>query len=686
MPKLPANRFINREISWLAFNARVLQEAADERNPLIERIRFLGIFSNNRDEFFRVRVASVKRQLELRRPGKRKIVEDPQKILNEIQKSVIRQQKEFHSIYNHLLIELEKEDVFLLNENQVTEEHGIFIKDFFNEKVYPALVPVMLENVDEFPALRDAYVYFALEMIPQNGKKSRYALIELPTDVLPRFLVLPGAGPRKYIMILDDVVRYCLRDLFGVFNFKHISAYTIKLTRDAELDLDDDLSQSLLEKMNKSLRQRKTGQPVRFVYDQKISPTLLQYLIKKLELDNDDNLIPGGRYHNFKDFMNFPNVGGKHLEFLPLPSLRHPQLPAYTNTFSVIDKNDLLIHFPYQTFNHTLDFLREAAIDPKVTHIKITLYRVARNSKVVNALINAARNGKNVTVLVELQARFDEAANINLANHLQDEGVNVIFGVRDYKVHSKICLIQRKGERREKLYAYVGTGNFNEITARIYTDLGFLTSDRRITLEIKKIFDMLEGRFTAYSFRHIILSPISFRSRLLRMINQEIKNIKAGKKAYIHLKMNSLVDPELIDKLYEASMAGVEIQLIVRGIMCLRSGIKGYSHNIEAISLVGRFLEHNRMYVFCNGGKPKYYISSADFMERNIDRRVEVTCPIYSRELQTQIKHIFELQHNDNTKSRILDNVISNRYKEDGKGKNNAHNQIYEYYKRKIIQ
>jgi polyphosphate kinase len=684
MPKLPPNRFINREISWLGFNARVLQEAVDTRNPLIERLRFLGIFSNNRDEFFRVRVASVKRQIELRRPGKRKIIENPHKILNEIQKIVIRQQKEFHTIYNQLLQELEKEKIFLLNEKQISEQQGTFVREFFTDKVYPALVPIMLENIDEFPTLRDAYVYFALEMLPSNGKKARYALIELPTDVLPRFLVLPSKGDEHYIMILDDVVRYCLMDLFGAFNFKHIAAYTIKLTRDAELDLDDDLSKSLLEKMNKSLKQRKTGQPVRFVYDQQISPTLLAYLIKKLELDSDDNLIPGGRYHNFKDFMSFPNVGGKHLEYEPFPSLRHPQLPTYTNMFSVIDQNDLLLHYPYQTFNHLLDFLREAAIDPKVTDIKIALYRVAKNSKVVNALINAARNGKNVTALVELQARFDEAANIRLASHMQDEGVNVIFGVRDFKVHSKICLIQRKGERSEKLFAYVGTGNFNENTARIYTDLGLLTSDRRITVEIKKVFDMLEGRFTAYSFRHILLSPISMRIRLTRMINQEIKNAKLGKNSFIHLKMNSLVDPDLIEKLYEASRAGVKIKLIVRGIMCLKSGVKPYSENIEAISIVGRFLEHNRMYVFCNAGKPKYYISSADIMERNIDRRVEVTCPIYNKALQDQIDLIFDLQLRDNIKSRILDGKISNMYKEIGNVKNNAHEQLYRYYSEKI--
>ncbi|MBD78368.1 MAG: polyphosphate kinase 1 [Crocinitomicaceae bacterium] len=675
------NEFINREISWLGFNERVLQEAGDERNPLVERIRFLGIFSNNRDEFFRVRVATVKRRIQLENQNYDPVEGDPNKLMDRIQRITIKQQKSFYRIYLQIIKQLEQEGVFLINEKELNPDQGSFVKEFFSENVYPNLVPILLSNSRDFPYLKDKSIYLAIKMTRIATGKYKYALIEIPSS-LPRFVQLPSDEKKKYLMILDDIIRYNLEDMFGAYGYTNVEAHTIKLTRDAEIDLDADVSKSFLQSMQKGITDRKKGQPVRFIYDERISPELLEYLRKKLKAGKNDNLIAGGRYHNFKDFIGFPNIGPRSLEFRKQPSSRHPELKPYKSIFEVIIKKDVLLHYPYQTFNHLIDFLREAAIDPKVKVIKISLYRVAKNSKVINALINAAKNGKDVSVMVELQARFDEEANIKWANELSNEGIKVSFGYRGLKIHSKICYISRREGNSFREFAHVGTGNFNESTARIYTDLSLLTCNSDITDEVRRVFNLMEGNFTPYHYKHLLVSPINMRTRVTRMINQEIRNARDGKPAYIHLKLNSLIDPEIMNKLYQASKSDVEIKLNIRGICGVKSGLKNRSENIEAKSILGRYLEHVRILIFCNNNKPKTFIGSADLMERNLDRRIEITCPIYDTDLQSEIRDIFDIQWKDNVKARVLDSQTLNKYVNDGKRtKTHSQNELYKYYR-----
>lgn len=677
--------FINREISWLSFNDRVLQEAADERNPLVERMKFLGIFSNNRDEFFRVRVATVKRIVTLGISGLDPQYEDPIKLLNQIQKITLKQQERFHKIYSELLGKLEEKNIFLINESEVEPEQVDFINSYFETKVYPALVPIMLDNVKEFPYLKDKEIYFAVELINKTKKRNKYAIIEIPTGTVGRFLVLPPIGDKKYIMIIDDVIRFCLKEVFKIFDCDDIKAYTIKVTRDAELDLDNDVSKSFLEQMKKSLKKRKLGEPVRFVYDSELPEAFLKYFMDKLGMDEDDNLIPGKRYHNFKDFIKFPNVGGKELQYQKIVQLPVKQLEDEKSVFTAIKKKDVLIHYPYQTFNYFIDLLREAAIDPKVKSIKITIYRLASESKVVNALINAAKNGKKVTVVIELQARFDEENNIYWSNQLQEEGVIVLHGLAGLKIHSKICIISRKENSKLVNYCSIGTGNYNESTANLYSDFSLFTANTKITIEVSKVFKIIEGKITPYYFKHLVLSPNNLRNKLVRLINTEKRNALAGKPAYIYLKLNSLVDNDLITKLYQASKAGVKIKLNIRGISSIIAGVEGLSENIEAISILDKFLEHSRIYVFCNNDNPKYYISSADWMVRNLDRRIEVTCPIYDKDIQQEIQDFLDIQFKDNVKARSLDKRLTNKYRELPNDKPiRAQFELYEYYKSKL--
>ncbi len=680
MPRKGVERFVNREISWLSFNERVLQEAADEKNPLIERLRFLGIFSNNRDEFFRVRVATVKRRILLEKKNFDPIEGDPTGLLKKIQSTTIKQQRRFYRIYDDIIKRLGNQHIFLLNEKELNDRHKEFVEEYFTKNVYPELIPIMISNTRKFPPLNDKSVYFALHMERKETKKGKYAIVELPSS-LPRFVELPSEGRNRFVIILDDLIRHNLDYLFGMYGYHKVEAYTIKLTRDAEIDLDADVSKSFLEAMQEGVSDRKKGQPVRFVYDEKISDSLLEYLRKRLKLGNADNMIAGGRYHNFKDFMGFPNIGGRLLEFKKAPPVRHKDLPPFHSVIQAVRKKDILLHYPYQTFDHIIDFLREAAIDPKVRSIKITLYRVAQNSRIINALINAAQNGKDVTVLVELQARFDEENNIKFANVLSDQGIKVLFGYRGLKVHSKVCYISRKEENKLVGYAHVGTGNFHESTAKIYGDLSLLTRNPDITDEIRRMFELLEGNFTPYYYKHLLVSPLNMRNRTVRMINQEIRNAQAGKNAYIHLKLNNLIDPDLMEKLYAASKAGVKIKLNVRGICGVRPGLKNISENIEGISILGRYLEHTRIMIFCNNDAPKYFIGSADWMERNLDRRIEVTCPIYDSAIQEELRFIFDLQWRDNVKARVLDSKLKNEYRKTGKKLNTRSQQeFYKYY------
>jgi polyphosphate kinase len=683
MRKVEKIAIINRETSWLHFNGRVLQEAADQRNPLIERLKFLGIFSNNRDEFFRVRVATLTRMLKvnhLHRPNNF----NPRKILKEINDIVISQEKDFIRIYQEIVDELRTQDIFIVNETQLTDEQGVLVRKYFQEQVRVFLFPMMISNLKDMSSLRDKSIYLAVTLKKNIAAKADYALIELPTKTLSRFFILPQSGTKKFIILLDDVIRYCLSDIFSVFGYDTFSAHTVKFTRDAELDIDTDVSKSFLEIMTESLKQRKRGNPVRFVYDNSIPEGLLKNIIKRLDIGKDDPIRGGGRYHNFKDFMNFPNLGSKTLEYEPLLPLRHKDLPVNTSILSAIKVKDIMLHYPYQSFQYIIDLLQEASIDPKVRSIKMTIYRAAKNSSVINALINAARNGKYVTVFMELQARFNEEANIYYTEQLQEEGVKVIQGIPGFKVHSKLILIRRKENSKDVFYANIGTGNFNEDTANVYADESLLTSNEKITADVTNAFHQMEANYRPLKYKSLVVAPFYMRNHFLHLLTNEIHNAAAGKEAWVIVKLNNLVDEAIIKKLYKASQAGVHIKLIIRGICVLVPGQPGLSENIEAISIVDRFLEHSRVLIFANNGHPLYFITSADWMVRNFDNRIEVACPIYNKDIQQEILDMINIQLKDNVKARILGPGEANKYKKTGRIQIRSQIETYNYFKKKL--
>lgn len=654
---------VNRELNWLSFNDRVLQEAEDSNNPLIERLRFLGIYSNNRDEFFRVRVATLKRMVKIGKRAFAAVGENPEILLEQIQKRYFGASQRFDHAYQVIIRELETHNIHILDENRLTPEQGQWVLEHFRKQVMPSLFPIMLDSAPSFPYLKDKSVYLAIKLVRRvRGKKNKYALIEVPTEQMSRFIVFPQKEGHQYVILLEDAIRYCLHEIFPKHEYARVSAYTVKLTRDAELDIDNDISKSLVEKISGSLKKRKKGEPVRFVYDRRMAGDLLDFLRKKLKMLNSDNMIPGSRYHNFKDFIAFPNLGHPELVWPPAEPIPHPAFDQGRNMFRVIRKNDVMLHYPYQSFHHIIDLLRVASIDPRVTTIQITIYRVSKESNVCNALINAVKNGKKVIVVMELQARFDEENNIYWSNRLQEEGATVIFGVPGIKVHSKLFLITRREEGNIVNYAHVGTGNMNESTSRIYTDKSLLTADPRITNEVAQVFGFYHDNLRPGEYKHLLVSPFTMRKRLIGFIDKEINNAGKGRPAWIVLKLNNLVDREMIAKLYEASEAGVKIRLIIRGVCSLIPGVEGFSSNIRGISIVGRYLEHTRLFIFCNGGEEKYFISSADWMTRNLDFRSEVAVPIYDKSIQKEIRDIIELQWKDNTKARVIGGKQENEY------------------------
>ncbi|HNW97403.1 MAG TPA: polyphosphate kinase 1 [Bacteroidales bacterium] len=677
------NNFINREISWLYFNQRVLQEAATPSTPLVERMKFLGIFSNNLDEFFRVRVATLSRMSTLPVTAHDYDGFDPKENLKRINEIVIKQQKDFVSVYRQIVEEMANKNIFILNEKQLNKEQGEYVKNYFHHKVRPHLFPIMIKNFEHSSKLKDKSIYLAVHMQKKEDQEHEdFALIKVPTGNVSRFLILPKTDKRNCIIILDDIIRYCLEDIFSIFDYNIFQAYTIKFTRDAEMDIDNDISKNFMELISECLKQRKQGRPVRFIYDRNIPDFLLNILIKKFKISDRDDLIGGDRYHNFKDFIDFPNIGSSKLEFPVLKPLHHKDLPLTRSFFSCIKQKDILLHFPYQSFEYVIDLLREASIDPDVRSIKMTLYRLASDSNVINALVNAARNGKKVTVYMELQARFNEEANIHWSEKLIDEGVKIIFGIPGLKVHSKLMLIKRKEKGENVYYCNIGTGNYNEETAKVFADESFFTCNPSIAQDVDKVFTLFENKYNPLSFDKLIVSPFYLRNFLNKMLDREIENARAGKKAWIILKLNNLIDMELCHKLYHASHEGVIIKIIARGTCILKSGIPGLSENIEIISIVDRFLEHSRIFVFCNNDKPKYYISSADWMKRNLDYRVEVTCPIEDKNLQKELLDILNIQLSDNTKARLLSSKNYNQYKITKGKKIRSQVEIYNYLKK----
>lgn len=693
------NRYIDREKSWLSFNARVLQEAGDTSVPLLDRLRFLGIFSNNLDEFFRVRFAAIRR-LSLSGVSGEKILGGvtAEKLLKEITQIVIQQQSESLRILSNIEKELEKENVFIINEKEISVEQENYIKDFFIQKVSPDLVTIILNDLAEFPVLKDTSGYLAIKLVMKSKEKSssilskvkplkpeiRYAIIEIPKTI-NRFVELPKIDNKQYIILLDDVIRNNLNHIFNIFEYQTIEAHMIKITRDAQLEIDSDLSKSMLEKIATSVKDRRIGEPVRFVYDQSIGKDTLKFFLTKMNIDATDSIIPGGRYHNRRDYMDFPNLGRFDLLYQNNTPLPVEGLSLEGSILEKIKVKDYLVNAPYQSFSYIVKFLREAALDPKVTAIKITLYRLAKNSQIVSSLINAAKNGKRVTVQIELQARFDEASNIYYAELMQMEGIELIFGIKGLKVHSKICMIERTEEDKTYRYGIISTGNFNESTAKVYTDVTLFTSHQQILKDVSKIFDFFDVNYRLHRYKHLIVSPHYTRSRFNKLIDREIMNAQAGKNAFMKLKMNSLSDFKLIDKLYEASRAGVKIQLQVRGICCIIPGVKGMSENIEAISIVDKYLEHSRVYIFGNDDNPEVYISSADFMTRNLDGRVEVTCPIYDQSIKKELIDNFEIGWKGNVKARLHSEKLDNSYRVRGsKPVFRAQLETYNYYRNNL--
>jgi polyphosphate kinase len=677
------NHYTNREISWLQFNARVLQEASDEKVPLIERLRFLGIFSNNLDEFFKVRYATVKRIVEAGKGAKNELGGiRAETLLEIITKIVIDQQTESLEVLKAIEDRLKDENIHIIDETNISWKHHDFIKKYFIQKVSPALVTIILNDVSTLPNLKDSAAYLAVRMV-MNDDSNQFALIEIPKSV-NRFVELPKYEGKDFIIMIDDLLRYCLSDIFNIFPYKKISAHMIKITRDGELDFESDLSKSFIEKISDSVKHRQLGEPVRFVFDKTIEEETLQFLMSKMGITETDSIIPGGRYHNRRDYMKFPSMGRQDLLYQPIESLPIKGLSLESSIFEAIAKKDYLLYAPYHTFSYVVKFLREAALDPKVKNIKITIYRLAEISHIASSLINAALNGKSVTVSIELQARFDEEANINYAQQMQEGGVNLIFGVQGLKVHSKMCVIEREEHDKIVRYGFVSTGNFNESTAKVYTDYTLFTANQNILKDITKVFMFFDTNYKIYRYKHIITSPHYTKKAIFKLIDEQIILAKAGMGGYIRLKMNNITSYLVIDKLYEASRAGVKIDMIVRGICCLIPGIKGMSETIEVISIVDKFLEHPRVYIFGNDRDAKVYISSADWMTRNIDNRVEVSCPIYDPDIKQEIIDTFNISWSDNVKARLINTPNENEYRINNNPKVRSQIATYDYYLKKL--
>ncbi len=683
------NQFINRELSWLDFNARVLQEAADPSVPLIERLRFLGIFSNNLDEFFQVRFATVKRIAQSQKTGKKALGGiKADELLKDITKVVIKQQTDSAKILGEIENQLEKENIHFLREEEVSAVQAEFLRDYFLQKVSPRLVTVILKEEEQDFTDNKAFLAIKMEMSPtENLAKGEklYAVIEIPKEV-DRFVVLPPEGEKQNLMMLDDLIRYHFHLIFSMFNYDSIEGHMIKITRDAELDIEEDVGKSYVEKIIDSVKDRLVGDPVRLVHDKTIAPETLAVVMRKLGVASSDSLIPGGRYHHRRDYMNFPSLNRKDLLYSAFPALPLKEVSLEENILEAVAKKDYMIYTPYQNFAYVIKFLREAALDPQVKTIKITIYRLAKLSQVSSSLINAAKNGKKVVVQIELQARFDEENNIQAAESLEKAGVQLIFGVPGLKVHTKICVIERLEGKKLKRYGFISTGNFNESTARIYTDYTLFTSHQKILKDVSKVFNFLSVNYKIKKYKHLIVSPHYTFSALIRLIEQEIAHKAQGKKARIRLKLNNITNYKIISKLYEASRAGVQIDMIVRGVCCLIPGVKGMSENIRVISVVDKFLEHPRVYIFENDGDPQMYISSADWMTRNIDNRVEVACPILDKDLQQELLDTFMISWKDNVKARLVNTKNQNAFVSNQEKAIRSQWATYAYFKEKLSQ
>ncbi len=670
--------FKNRELSWLDFNERVLQEAADITVPLIERLRFIGIFSNNLDEFYKVRYATVKR-LALSKEKVKKFYkgENAKDLLNLITERAIELQNRSNLILDFILKDLEKENIFIVDEQAIPKDSISYIESFFLDKIQPKLKIVLLNEKDDFPQLSESSCFLIIKVESKN-KNLNYAIIQFP-DEFERFIVIKNQDV-KYVIMIDDIIRYHLFEIFKIFNPSNISANMIKFSRDAELDFDDDISKSYLEKISQSVKDRLKGDPLRFVYDKEIDPNTLKFLLEKMNINSEiDSVIPGGKYHNKKDYMNFP-ILNNDLAYDKIEQLVIKDFYKHKTVFESIDERDFLVHTPFHKFNHILTFLSEASIDPDVKRICITIYRLSKLSSVANTLINAAKNGKEVVVQIELQARFDETNNIDYAKLMQDQGVKLIFGIPTLKVHAKVCVVEKLLNNKILKYGFISTGNFNESTAKIYTDFTIFTSNQSLLDEISNVFEFFSFNYKKFKYEKLIISPYNTKKFFKSLIKNEIKNAKRGKDAFIKIKLNNITNYEMVEELYKAAEEGVKIYLIVRGICCLIPNQKNTHNNIELISIVDKFLEHTRMFIFCNNGKNKTYISSADWMTRNLDNRVEVTIPIEDEKISNKLNDIFSIYWNDNQKSRYVNSENNNEYRKNELGIIRSQSQVYNYH------
>ena len=670
--------FKNRELSWLDFNERVLQEAADITVPLIERLRFIGIFSNNLDEFYKVRYATVKR-LALSEKKVKKFYkgENAKELLNLITERAIELQYRSNLILDFILKDLEKEKIFIVDEKAIPKDSISYIESFFLDKIQPKLKIVLLNEKDDFPQLSESSCFLIVKVESKN-ENLNYAIIQFP-DKFERFIVIKNQDV-KYVIMIDDIIRYHLFEIFKIFNPLKIVANMIKFSRDAELDFDDDISKSYLEKISQSVKDRLKGDPLRFVYDKDIDPNTLKFLLEKMNINSEiDSVIPGGKYHNKKDYMNFP-VLNNDLAYDKIEQLVIKDFYKYKTVFKSIDERDFLVHTPFHKFNHILTFLSEASIDPDVKRICITIYRLSKLSSVANTLINAAKNGKEVVVQIELQARFDETNNIDYAKIMQDQGVKLIFGIPTLKVHAKVCVVEKLIKNKILKYGFISTGNFNESTAKIYTDFTIFTSNQSLLDELSNVFEFFSFNYKKFKYQKLVISPYNTKKFFKSLIKNEIKNAKRGKDAFIKIKINNITNYEMVEDLYKAAEEGVKIYLIVRGICCLIPDQKNTHNNIELISIVDKFLEHTRMFIFCNNGKNKTYISSADWMTRNLDNRVEVTIPIEDEKISNQLNDIFSIYWNDNQKSRYVNSENNNEYRKNELDIIRSQSKVYNYH------
>lgn len=656
-------RYLHRDLSWLDFNYRVLQEAKDPSLPLFERIKFLAIYSSNLDEFFRVRVANHRNLMRAGKKTKREFEYTPADILKKILRIVNNQQEEISEIFEKTIIkELAHNNIRVKRRLDLNEEQKEFVEDYFNANLLPFVQPVLLVENKIKPFLNNGSLYLAIHMRDIAKEKVHYAIVKIPSDQLDRFIILPPTEDNvNELILLDDIVRHCVKWIFP--GYEIIDTYSIKLTRDAELYIDDEYSGDLVAKIRHSLNKRQVGPASRLVYDREMSKPFLKYLMRVFELDEYD-LLPEGRYHNNFDFFKFPNFGHKHLSNIALPPLPYAELENAVNIFEPITAKDHLIHVPYQSYESVVKFFEQASKDPNVTHIKIVQYRVAKVSRIMNALIEAVRLGKHVTTFIEVKARFDEEANLKWGERLEEAGVNVHYSIPGIKVHAKMAIVRRMEGSEAAIYSYLSTGNFHEDTAKIYSDVGIFTKDTRITNEVTRLFSFLETQKRSKDeFQHLLVGKFGMKENLIKLIRREVSLAKEGLKGKIILKMNSLQDPLMIEELYKASKAGVKIKLIIRGLCSLQAGIPGLSENIEAISIVDRFLEHMRVFIFNNSGNQDIYISSADWMVRNLNHRIETIVPVYDEKIRETILDLIRIQLNDNVKARLIGGKVNNTYK-----------------------